>query len=326
MKKVLLSALAVASYITVNAQCTDVFISEYVEGTGNNKALELFNPSLDSISLNNYRLVRYGNGTDSATASINTTVQVMIGNIKIGPHSTLVIALDKRDPAGTGQDVPIDAGLEAVADIFLCPNYNVSDVMYFNGNDALGLQKTLDGGTTWLNVDIFAQIGDAGMTGNNGSGGWQPDFPYNNGSYTTPIAWTLNHTLRRHADVEKGVVNNPNPFMVGVEWDSIPVNTFTGLGTHTCNCPLTGVSEINKEVAIKLFPNPVNDNHFTISAAEKIAEVKVFTATGQEVISVTGNKSATQLEVETGSLAKGMYIVKVLFTNNRTSVTKLSVK
>ncbi|MBL7889336.1 MAG: hypothetical protein JNL24_07280, partial [Bacteroidia bacterium] len=53
MKKLLLSVFAFASAIIANAQCTDLIISEYVEGTSNNKALEIFNPTPNAISLNN---------------------------------------------------------------------------------------------------------------------------------------------------------------------------------------------------------------------------------------------------------------------------------
>lgn len=328
MKKVLLSVLALGSYAIANAQCNELFISEYVEGTSNNKAIEIYNPSNSPIVINNnYRLTRFDNGSSEAVGNANTQAQVMLPNVTIQPHQAYVIALDKRDPSGTGQEAPIWVELQAVADTFLCPVYNTSSTMYFNGNDAVSLQKTTDGGTTWQHVDIFAQIGDAGMTGNNGNGGWTDAFPYNNGTSTAPnIAWTLNHTLVRKANVQQGVTTNPNPFIVSQQWDSLGVNTFDSLGTHNCTCPPLSVNELEKSVSVKMFPNPVSDNRFTVVASEKITAVKVFTATGREVVSREGNKSAMQLVVETGELAKGIYIVKVMFDNNRTTITKLSVQ
>ena len=45
----------------------DVLISEYVEGSGFNKALELYNGGADTVSLDGYRLERYSNGGTDAS-------------------------------------------------------------------------------------------------------------------------------------------------------------------------------------------------------------------------------------------------------------------
>ncbi|MEY3984418.1 MAG: hypothetical protein RL160_1977, partial [Bacteroidota bacterium] len=38
------------------AQCNELFLSEYCEGTGNNKALEIYNPGTTEVDLTKYRL------------------------------------------------------------------------------------------------------------------------------------------------------------------------------------------------------------------------------------------------------------------------------
>jgi predicted extracellular nuclease len=43
----------------------DVFISEYVEGSSNNKSLEIFNNSANSVDLNQYQLAFYFNGNET---------------------------------------------------------------------------------------------------------------------------------------------------------------------------------------------------------------------------------------------------------------------
>lgn len=48
--------------------CMDLFISEYVEGGGNNKCLEIYNPTGGPVDLSGYVLNRYSNGSTSAVA------------------------------------------------------------------------------------------------------------------------------------------------------------------------------------------------------------------------------------------------------------------
>ena len=52
MKKSLLFIFAIfVSFSVVSQECSDLFISEYVEGSGTNKAIELFNPTTEPIDM-----------------------------------------------------------------------------------------------------------------------------------------------------------------------------------------------------------------------------------------------------------------------------------
>ena len=64
MRKILLS-ISMLFAMSTNAQlldCSELFISEYVEGPGNNNAIEIYNPTNASIDLTGYSVNRYGNG------------------------------------------------------------------------------------------------------------------------------------------------------------------------------------------------------------------------------------------------------------------------
>ncbi len=325
MKKLLLSVFALGAYITVNAQCSDLFISEYVEGTGNNKAIEIYNPTNSAINMNNmYRLIRYSNGQSEAAGNVTPNAPISLGTHVIGPHVAWVIVLDRLTPPVQSVDGPIvDAALQAKADTFLCPTYSVSYAMYFNGNDAECLQKTPDGGTTWNDVDIFGMIGDANMVGLDGTGGWTNVFPYY-ASYES--AWTYNHTLIRHANVMGGVSVNPNPFIVSTQWDSLVVNTFDSLKTHHCNCPVSsGINEIDNSVSVQLYPNPAN-GYFTLTSTEGIIKTEVYNIIGELLISKEGNKTDKKMVMETSTLSNGIYIVKTMFDKNKTTTVKLTVQ
>jgi hypothetical protein len=181
MKRILLSIFALTLLSTFTfAQCNELFISEYVEGTSNNKAIEIYNPSILNIPLANYRLVRHDNGNSNTLEPVDPQhVLNLPPNITMPPKSVYVMALNLTDPNGTGQSAPIDLALQAVADTLLCngcaTTVGNSRVLCFNGDDALALQKNVGG--TWVNVDIFACIGE------------QPKN--NNGTASPTAGWTI---------------------------------------------------------------------------------------------------------------------------------------
>jgi hypothetical protein len=106
----------------------DLFFSEYVEGSGNNKALEIYNPLPVAVSLADYTVRLYSNGGSTPNTSL-----VLGGTL--APGATLVIA----NP-GAG------AALLALAQ-------RTSGVCGFNGDDALVLER---GGMV---IDVIGQLG-----------------------------------------------------------------------------------------------------------------------------------------------------------------------
>ncbi len=65
---------------TAQAQMTDLMITEYVEGSGDNKALEIFNGTEDVINLGGYTLERYSNGTTVAVTITPDAVDLESGD------------------------------------------------------------------------------------------------------------------------------------------------------------------------------------------------------------------------------------------------------
>ena len=321
MKKLVLSIIALASYMVVNAQCSDIFISEYVEGSNNNKALELYNPTPNYIAFNNnYRMLRFNNGTDSAAGVVNTQARISLGTHVMAPYSKWVIVIDRRDTTITsGFDIVVAPGLRALADTFLCYSYTVSYVMNFNGNDAVAIQKTTDGGATWNWVDIFGKIGDPAMVT---AQSWSDQFPYDG---SVGAWWTKNHTLIRKPTVTGGVTVNPSPeFIVTAEYDSLPEDTWSNLHIHTCVCE-TGIDEYTGRVKMNVYPNPANSGYAYVSAGEAIEMIEVYNTLGEKVYTKAGSKSLKMM-VETSTLTKGIYFVKASFADKKETTIKLAVQ
>ena len=318
-----ISSLIFAAFIVsgINGQnCTDLFISEYVEGSFNNKAIELYNPTNEVIDLSKYSLSRWSNGS---TTPLNT---ILSGTIEA--NDAFVIGLDKRDPNGEGYEAPLWNGwyvftdsitglLDSVytpeddlmgrVDLFICPNYE-DGTMYFNGNDAVTLE-TSSGDI----LDIIGKIGeDPGQA-------WGDE----NDAY-----WTKDQTLTRKASVTGGFVydaTQPYSFDPTLEWDSLPKNTFTELGQHTCNCS-DDMSITESESVITLYPNPNSSGLLNIESTSPIKELNIFNLIGQNVFSKNCQGLMLKESIEIDPSLNGVYFMSVKLGNNNRSLKKLIVK
>jgi len=90
-----------------------VFFSEYIEGTSNNKAIEIYNGSLSTIDLSDYAVKLASNGGGWGTTE-NLSGNLASGDVYVIYNSGA------------------SSGITDVGDL-------ASSVTYFNGNDALGL-------------------------------------------------------------------------------------------------------------------------------------------------------------------------------------------
>jgi predicted extracellular nuclease len=107
---------------------TDLLISEYVEGSSNNKAVELYNGTGAPVDLTGYQLQVYFNGGTTASFTAPLTGTVADGDVFVFAHSASVAEILAQADATTG------SGL-------------------WNGDDAIVLRK---GGAV---VDSFGQVG-----------------------------------------------------------------------------------------------------------------------------------------------------------------------
>ncbi|MEQ8525355.1 T9SS type A sorting domain-containing protein [Gracilimonas sp.] len=109
-----------------------VFFSEYVEGSSNNKALEIYNATGDTVDLSAYRLYRANNGSAEWQDTLSLTGELLAGNV-------YVIANPSADQA-----------ILSVAD-------TTDEITFYNGDDALALAVNNEG--TWEIIDHFGQLG-----------------------------------------------------------------------------------------------------------------------------------------------------------------------
>ncbi|WP_299120966.1 endonuclease [uncultured Tenacibaculum sp.] len=95
---------------------SDLLISEYVEGSSNNKALELANYTGATINLSGYSLKKASNG-GGWTSTLNLTGQLTNGKVYVIAHSSATTSIKNK------------------------AQLTNTSVLSFNGNDAIGLFK-----------------------------------------------------------------------------------------------------------------------------------------------------------------------------------------
>ena len=123
--------------VTINSTTTTppslgskVFISEYVEGGGNNKALEIYNGSDKTISMSDYKLIRYSNGKTSGA-------NITLDEVLVNPNEVFVIVHSSAN-----------SDFKTKAD-------QLSGNISHNGDDAYSLVLNSNDEV----LDVFGQIG-----------------------------------------------------------------------------------------------------------------------------------------------------------------------
>lgn len=127
---VMLATSMVHGVRSAQADTTELFFSEYIEGSSNNKALEIYNDTGATVdlALGGYNVLMFFNGSASSGLTINLTGAVADGDVYVVAHGSAVAAIlaqaDQTNSAG-----------------------------WFNGDDAVVLRK----GTNV--IDVIGQIG-----------------------------------------------------------------------------------------------------------------------------------------------------------------------
>lgn len=358
MKKFLLSLSAFAVFSGFAQDCSAPFISEYSEGYGNNKALEIYNPTASAINLGEYFILRMNNGDASVrpAGTLNSNC-AQLPNVMLAPYDAFVIVLDRT--TGTDSDPAVWDELLELADVRISPVYEVNNSMNFNGNDAVILAKgnALTPNSGALFVDIFGRPGEnpAVTSVTPQLNGWSSVAPYNNsarmnGDMTDRLV-TQDHVMVRKPGIKRGVNNYTTamntPFNPLLQWDSFPARipktdelgniiyqtnnptvpqwagNWSTLGWHICDCnPELATFESALDM-IELYPNPTT-GVVTLANIEAVVSIEVRNALGQVVITEKNEgKNIVSLDINDKA---GVYFVTIKDKAGRSATRKLIVK
>lgn len=276
-----------------SATATELFFSEYLEGSSNNKAVEIVNLTNSDIDLNSYSLKRQSNG---GLNGADWEWEMSLAGKTIKSQNVFVIV---NEAAGEHTDSKSqkarDAGdfLISIADTIRVHDgdTNFGAPINFNGNDPVGLFKN------GVLIDIIG-------TYNGGSANFGKD-----------------RTLRRKSGVSSPNVN----FDLDNEWEIVRVNgvidkdNADDFGKHSAI--VLSTNNYNTS-GISFYPNPADDYlKIKNTTNQKVSNVQVFTILGKSVFHQKENIK----EINTKQLSKGIYILKFEI-NNKLYSTKFIKK
>lgn len=179
---------------------SDLFFSEYIEGSGNNKSIEIYNPTATAVNLDDFiiKLATNGNGW-------SVQYNFPAGSI-LNPQDVWVLSNDQADP-----------WVQSLANATL----GYPSVVHFNGDDAIGLFQIV--GTNHLVID---QIGNELL---------DPGSAWDVAGYSYG---TKDHTLIRKSSITTGNSNwtaSAGTTIANSEWEVYVQNEFSYLGWHINN-------------------------------------------------------------------------------------------
>ncbi len=170
------------------AAVPDLFFSEYLEGSSNNKALEIYNPTTQTVNLSSYTVKAYNNGATTVSNLLTLTGTLSAGQALVIFNSGMTLT-------------------------FSAPVTFTSSVTFFNGDDAITLEKS------GVVIDRIGQVG------------FDPGTAWTGGGLST-----LDQTLRRKNTIKAGDNNATGVFNVADQWEAAPapvLNNSSGLGSHS---------------------------------------------------------------------------------------------
>lgn len=342
MKKNLLLFVLAASFLSLTAQdCSDLFFSEYLEGSGNNKGVEIFNPTDKIIDLSKYWVARYSNGSVTYTAGGLTQLEGFLQ-----PYSTFSLVNGQTFTSDNPPSPACDPAMQALADML---DHAYPAPTYMNGNDAIALLKSEDKNIdNAVAVDLIGEIGLGALISDDY--GWSDikdtTVTYHvdtvtqtegkvinyivqgtdvSGLHYGPFwfAITKDQTLVRKPWVKQGVKENPHPFLVFSEWDSVGKNQWDSLNFHTCDCtPATYVIEQKSPAQAYVFPNPVKQGILTLYATHGISSYEILDITGQLLRKEYTASAPKTVPVAVHDMKRGVYLLRTRFTGSNHILTR----
>ena len=203
-------ALLIASLCALPTSAA-VYFSEYVEGSSNNKALEIYNSGDSAINLSGYKVEMYFNGSTSASLSINLNGSIPAQGVFVLAHgsanATILAVANQTNSSGwfNGNDAIVlkngDTVLDSIGQVGVNPGSEWGTGLTSTADNTLRRKTSITSGDTAINFvfnpadewegyaqDTFDHLGSYQGSSNGGGGNNNGDTIGQCGEPTTRIA------------------------------------------------------------------------------------------------------------------------------------------
>lgn len=321
----------------VQVQATDLIISEYVEGSGFNKYLELFNGTCADKDLSAYEVRAYHNGAPMTTPSY---IIPLSGTLLSG-NAFVIANIDATAWTGTPDLITEDFqvnGDDAVV-LFNVRTGKAVDIFGSVGNDPGSAWTSANGRTTVNKTLVRKACVYSGITAN-------PNLTGVNGFPTLPTEWdtlasdnvsglgshsmgaaSYDFTLTTGDATILSETNNCVTVVLGRTASQITVNgtfcTFNdcgdinnviGLTSVNCEARKAKIGANTAAASATAYPNPAADEvTLSFQAAEGTVTVTLTDVNGKSftVVSDKVRAGAQQVTVDMSGFAPGVYICHI---------------
>jgi hypothetical protein len=358
------------------AQGNELFFSEYAEGahqsgvnyggtnnsTGNERALEIYNPTVNTVDLTPYSVRRYSNG--STTPVDEERLMRTTGANTLNPSTTFVYVNGEATlpqlRAAANQFGGTPYGSNGPNHVGTAPTGNVT---YFNGDDAVALVRypSTAGQGTGVIVDLIGVIGEAPRLANGNAGGnWSGTNSADDDNSTTPptqiYVSSANQTIQRRPNVSGGVRTNPQPqqtpgsnpptrnpggYNIADEWVQYST-AFNGpggtsnpggqlydrFGDHLDYMgPHNSYIIMSAALAkfndnISIYPNPATGTATVNIKDAKVGSVVLLNNLGQRIAGQAKGTGQEQIKLDLSGLKAGLYFVQILSADGSLKIYK----
>ncbi|MDP8232158.1 MAG: chitobiase/beta-hexosaminidase C-terminal domain-containing protein, partial [Candidatus Zophobacter franzmannii] len=277
------SAIVEAIYTISTLPTPNIYISEYLEGSSNNKAFEIYNADIVPVDLSMVQVWRISNGGDWAEGAGNATT--LVGTLNPG-------------------EVWVNCNSGSIPEIIALADSVGSSITWFNGDDAMGLA---------YNGVLIDVVGDEGV---DPGSGWDVAGVTNATANHTLLrkssvtSGTTDWALSAGTDASDS------------QWIVLDVDNYSNLSVTTANFnEFPGISNITvNPAAPEVGMNVTISADVTDDSAVSSVELQYGIETGVYGTTVAMNTRATYSTILT-TLTAGTYYFIVVATDDASAVT-----
>ena len=299
MKKIYVTLSFLLLSLLSFCQTSGLFFSEYAEGSSNNKYMEIYNGTGQTVDLSEYAFPNVSNAP-STPGQYEYWNNFPVG-ASIADGDVYIIAHPSSDP-------------------FILAEADHTFNYMSNGDDGFCLVKQ-DG--SWVDANSDEIMQDDEITGYifiDWIGSWDAD-PGSGWDVAGVSSATKDHVLKRKETICNGNVTPLGSFGTTIadsEWEVLAIDTWTNLGSHAANCgggvsPIINSNPNSLSNFVQFVGTPSDEQTTEVTGSNLTTDVSLSVSGDYEISLTAGSGFGTSLVISpnAGEIAATMIYVRL---------------